>query len=239
MPQPDERHQERAVRHMRDAVEALRMAGIGPLARPRVLAAARALGYPLALDDWYAAAWALERAGEYRRAGNGESEWLEPARPAEAATAADPFDGRPWLAGALRTEFERTHDSAALAALAAALRDTLPAEAERCLRAVCELDPHDTGALLALARLLNARGDGEHAAIYAERLVLLAPENADAQVLLGNILDDRGQRGLAREYFRRAIELAPSHAAAHFNYGVLLLRDNRRAQAERHLRRAL
>src|SRR5690348_18015531 len=114
MPQPDERHQERAVRHMRDAVEALRMAGIGPLARPRVLAAARALGYPLALDDWYAAAWALERAGEYRRAGNGESEWLEPAAPAPAVarkrsssgygsgTATDPFDERPWLVGALR-----------------------------------------------------------------------------------------------------------------------------------------
>src|SRR5690242_10679424 len=81
MPQPDERHLEHAVRQVRDAVEALRMAGIAPLARPRVLAAARALGSPLALDDWYAAAWALERAGEYRRAGNGESEWLEPARP--------------------------------------------------------------------------------------------------------------------------------------------------------------
>src|SRR5215467_3168576 len=67
------------------AVHLLEVAGISPLSRPRVLAAARAIGISLSLSDWYHDAWELEQKGRYRRRGNGESEWLEPVSPAAIA----------------------------------------------------------------------------------------------------------------------------------------------------------
>src|SRR5215831_1196264 len=63
------------------ALHLLEVAGVSPLSRPRVLAAARALGMALTLSDWYHCAWELEQSGRYRRRGNGESEWLEPVSP--------------------------------------------------------------------------------------------------------------------------------------------------------------
>ncbi len=60
------------------ALRLLEAAGISPLSRPRVLAAARACGASLALNEWYEGAWQLEAAGKYLRRGNDEHEWLEP-----------------------------------------------------------------------------------------------------------------------------------------------------------------
>ena len=75
------RQKARRVSHFsrcRAALRLLEVAGISPLSRPRVLAAARAIGTSLTLNDWYQGAWELEQSGRYRRRGNGESEWLEP-----------------------------------------------------------------------------------------------------------------------------------------------------------------
>lgn len=225
--------------HLREALALLEAVGIAPLTRPRALAAARALGYALNLPDWYAAAWELEQAGAYTRHGDGDTEWLDPQHPITTPdVGASPLHARPWLAGALRAELERMHDNTALRALAAVLEYVQEAEAEHCLRDVCATDPDDIEALIALARILERRGDFVHARKHVEHALRLAPENLEGQVLLANILDGLQLRTLARERYQRAIELAPSSAVAHYNYGVLLLRDGQRDEAERNLRLA-
>ncbi|MGH2487241.1 MAG: hypothetical protein ACRDHE_14635, partial [Ktedonobacterales bacterium] len=80
MPGPRGNRLERSDQRVRAAVTALEAARVSPLTRPRVLAAARALGMRLSLSDWYSAAWELEQTGDYHRRGNGETEWLEPVR---------------------------------------------------------------------------------------------------------------------------------------------------------------
>ncbi|HZC78773.1 MAG TPA: tetratricopeptide repeat protein, partial [Ktedonobacterales bacterium] len=242
MPQGAQPRPEGQSRRVREAVRLLEDASIVPLTRPRVLAAARALGMQVALREWYEAAWELERDGSYLRRGNGDSEWLEAASASTATggqtAPGDPFVERAWLAGALRQELERIHDAAALAALGRTLATGHAAEAERCLRAAAELDTRDTESALALARGLAERGDLEAASAEVERIVRQLPDNADAHVLLANFLDDRRQRSAARRHFRRALELAPGSAIAHYNYGVLLVREGDREEAERHLREA-
>src|SRR5262249_1364956 len=130
-----------------------------------------------------------------------------------------------WLTGALRSELERIHDVDALFALADTIVDFSPIEAERCLQAVSENDPHNIEALTALARVQARRSDLTAARSLVEEVLQLAPENADAQVLLANILDDEQQREAARHHYERAIELNPSSVTAHYNYGVLLVRQ--------------
>ena len=155
--EPSEGAQSQSLQQVQEAVRLLEAAGISPLARPRILAAARAIGTPLELQGWYQAAWELENSGRYMRRGNGESEWLElvaavphlsgTSRPAQVRQARQSavqelFSGESaWLVGALRSELERIHDADALFALADTIVDLSPIEAERCLRAVAENDP--------------------------------------------------------------------------------------------------
>ncbi|MGH2517304.1 MAG: tetratricopeptide repeat protein, partial [Ktedonobacterales bacterium] len=253
-PQANDGRDTRPGQQVRQAAELLEAVAIMPLSRPRVLAAARALGLSIPLRNWYTGAWELEQAGLYRRRGDGEREWLEPANSptpsvasSEASAAAapemaeslpDPLAGRSWLAGALRIELERIHDGAALLALAEALGATNLVETERCLRAARTFDPHDITAALALARLSATRGDLESATTEVERVLQIAPDSADAHVLLANVLDDREQRAAARTHYERALALAPHSAVAHYNYGVLLLRNGQRDEAIRQLREA-
>ncbi|HLJ80505.1 MAG TPA: tetratricopeptide repeat protein, partial [Ktedonobacterales bacterium] len=256
-PQPNDARDLRPDQLVRQAVELLEAVQIRPLSRPRVLAAARALGLSIPLRDWYTGAWELERAGQYHRRGDGEREWLESVQPAAdkeedsadqasiaspltspIAPAHDPLAGRAWLAGALRIELERIHDAPALAALAQALGVAHLVEMERCLRAARTLDPHDTDTGLVLARLYVMRGDLESATSETERVLQIAPDSTEAHVLLANVLDDRQQRDAARTHYERALALAPHNAAAHYNYGVLLLRDGQRDDAIRQLREA-
>src|SRR5262245_34707405 len=104
--------------HLREALATLEAAGITPLTRPRVLAATRALGYGVTLQDWYSAAWDVARAGDYTRHGDGEGEWLERASaPFDADDARLALLARPWVLAALRLEMERLHDNAGLRAL--------------------------------------------------------------------------------------------------------------------------
>src|SRR5579883_2999949 len=257
MPQPTESPEgasSRPLQQVRAAVQLLQAAGITPITRPRALAAARARGTPIALRDWYRGAWELEASGSYRRRGNGESEWLEPAgatdfrRPGalrQTSASADQDElrallggDRAWLAGALRAELERLHDSDALFALAEALLELDPIEAERCLRAVSENDPRNIEALTALARVRAQRDELPGARALIEQVLRMAPENADAHVLLANILDDQQQRAEARRHYERAIELNPGSVTAHYNFGVLLVREGEREAAEAQLRQA-
>jgi Flp pilus assembly protein TadD len=225
--------------HVREALATLEAARITPLTRPRVLAATRALGYTLSLPDWYSSAWDLEQAGDYTRRGDGEGEWLERGSASlDADDARLALLARPWMFVALRTELQRLHDNAALRALAEALEETHEAEAEHCLHAICETDPDNVDALIALGRLLARRGDLMHARRHVEHVLRIAPDDLQAQVLLANVLDDLQLFTLARDRYQRAIELAPDSAVVHYNFGALLLRDGLRDEAERHLRRA-
>ncbi|HEV2235850.1 MAG TPA: hypothetical protein VGR57_04230, partial [Ktedonobacterales bacterium] len=166
-----------------DALATLGALGIAPLTRPRVLAAARAWGEPIELDGWYAAAWQLERDGRYRRRGEREIEWLEPASAADAPPAIPPAR----VLATLATELERIHDVAGLLALAQAATDArLAPVAEQAARAATRLDPKDVEASLTLARLLAARGELSAAAAEGRRAVRLAPEHVEAHVLLAN-----------------------------------------------------
>src|SRR5215469_4400845 len=136
--EPSEGAQSQSVRQIQEALRLLEAAGISPLSRPRVLAAARALGVTLTLTDWYQAAWQLESGGMYRRGGNGESEWLElvpptivelgepplavPVRRDRLAEAQAFLQGESsWTLSAFRSELERIHDADALFALADAI----------------------------------------------------------------------------------------------------------------------
>ena len=247
--------QSQPLQQVQTALHLLEVAGVSPLSRPRVLAAARAIGTSLTLNDWYQGAWELEQSGRYRRRGNGESEWLEPvssaivgergtslpvhARQIRLAEVHDLFLGESaWLAGSLRGELERIHDGDALFALADTILEVNPIEAERCLQAVSENDPRNIEALTALARIQARRSDLVGAQALVEEVVRLAPENADAHVLLANILDDKGERDAALHHYERAIELNPNSVAAHYNLGVLLVRQGEREAAIVQLRQA-
>src|SRR5258706_12725724 len=114
MPQGAQPRPEGQSRRVREAVRLLEDAGIVPLRRRRVLAAARALGMQVALREWYEAAWELERDGSYLRRGNGDSEWLEAASTSTATggqtAPGDPFVERALLARPRRQELSRTHE---------------------------------------------------------------------------------------------------------------------------------
>src|SRR5690242_18743950 len=112
---------------MREAVDLLRAGEIDPLTRPRVLAAARAIGAQLSLAEWYRGAWDLERGGGYVRGGTGDGEWLEPvddaSTPAKAAESGGHATSEhppiaPRLLSALIAELGRVHDVPALLTLA-------------------------------------------------------------------------------------------------------------------------
>ncbi|MGZ6392387.1 MAG: tetratricopeptide repeat protein, partial [Ktedonobacterales bacterium] len=195
MPQPNEPRRETAEQQVREAVELLEAIEIAPLSRPRVLAAARALGFQLTLSDWYVAAWELEHSGDYTREGNGESEWLTPQHTTSPITMvdatheqeADPFAKRLWLIGALRQEFTRIRDGAALTALGQTVAPTNIQESERCFRAAAEIDPRDVELHLLLSRVLALRNDWDGASAELDHALRLAPDNAEAHMLLANL----------------------------------------------------
>ena len=109
--------------------------------------------------------------------------------------------------------------------------------AERLLARAVEVDALNLGARLALAAVLENRGNGDDAAALLEAYMRIDPGNADVLLRLGTLrLADPGK---ARVYLEEAVRLDPASALALATLGACQIRLGDHEQAVSTLRRSL
>jgi predicted O-linked N-acetylglucosamine transferase (SPINDLY family) len=101
------------------------------------------------------------------------------------------------------------------------------ADAEKHCRAALAEDPDCVVALRQLAMIAFGRGDLEHAAAYAARVVALDPQLAEGHAEYALALHGLGKQDAAIEHYVRAVTLKPDFGEAYNNLGnVHLARRN-------------
>jgi Flp pilus assembly protein TadD len=99
--------------------------------------------------------------------------------------------------------------------------------------------PHDGGARLLLATLLDEGGEEDEALEELTRALQDSREPEQVLILRGTLLARLGRAEEAEHDLRDAIRRRPGNAGAHYHLGVTLYRRGRAAQAAAALRQAL
>ncbi|MEP6940080.1 MAG: sulfotransferase [Rudaea sp.] len=108
-------------------------------------------------------------------------------------------------------------------AIANALQQGRPQEAERLTRAFLATAPNDEDALVVLGICLQEQGRAAEAAIPYRQLTSLHPQSALHWNNLGTVLRSAGQVLEAEAAYRRALDLDPNDYVAAINLGLLFL----------------
>ncbi len=108
-------------------------------------------------------------------------------------------------------------------AIAAALQQGRPKEAERLTRTYLAAVPMDEDALVVLGLCLQEQGRSGEAAVPYRQLTQMRPQSALHWNNLGTVLRSAGQVREAEEAYRRALELDPHDYTAAMNLGLLIL----------------
>ena len=108
-------------------------------------------------------------------------------------------------------------------AIAAALQQGRPKEAERLTRTYLAAVPTNEDALVVLGLCLQEQGRSLEAAVPYRQLTQMQPQSALHWNNLGTVLRSAGQVREAEEAYRRALELDPHDYVAAMNLGLLFL----------------
>ena len=111
--------------------------------------------------------------------------------------------------------------------------------AERSLRSVLALAPHEPRAIRMLGMVARSRGDYAKAADCFRSVLAVWPDDVFLRTELGLSLLALGEPQAATEHFRQVCELAPESESAWFNLGEALWQQARGEEAVMALQRSL
>ena len=112
-------------------------------------------------------------------------------------------------------------------------------EAQPTLEEVVKKNPRDPQAVLALAQVLEAKGQREKSLAQVEQLIALDANLPDAWAEKGDLLEKLGRDDEALRCYRHASKLNAEWSAPAFMSSRILLRQKRYAEARRALRPVL
>lgn len=121
----------------------------------------------------------------------------------------------------------------------ACLRNNSLEDAKTLFTNICDINPADVEAWIALGNINGQLGRLDDAAACCERAMALRPEIAVIHSNLGNIYKLQGRLDEALASYQEALRLDPRNAMAHSNLGILLKTMERLDEATAHLQDAL
>lgn len=142
------------------------------------------------------------------------------------------MSANPRMAGLATADVERLH------AAARAIRDRMPAQAQRLLEEVLARHPQHAEALRLLAILQLHTQRAAQAVTTLQQAIAAHPDDALLHADLGNTHNARGERAAAVDAWQRAVALDPSQPAPWFNLGRNLQQQGATTEAIAALERA-
>jgi len=105
-------------------------------------------------------------------------------------------------------------------------------------RAILAVDPHDSEALVRVARALTQLQRLDEARVYLERLIETRPDYYQGYRHIGYFLSELGRDPEAIPYYETALSFAPNHVGTLKSISAIYIREQRLPEARKALQRA-